>query len=127
MTRMFVTREVSKVSGWLNADADCRAERTAYNAIRGAGRQTGGREATAAQAARRGGLDCILEGRAREGAHVSKPSGWLNAFAPCRESSGGHTIAGRGLGRAQGMGGAHVEHIAHACDAGCVKSQRLVE
>jgi len=25
---------------------------------------------------------------------VSKPSGWLNADAPCRESSGGHTMRG---------------------------------
>ena len=69
MTRMFVTREVSKLSGWLNADADCRAERMAYNAMRGAGRQTGGRQATAAQAACKGGLNCILEGKARRRAH----------------------------------------------------------
>ena len=69
MAPMFVTREVSKLSGWLNADADCRAERMAYNAMRGAGRQTGGRQATAAQAACKGGLNCILEGKARRRAH----------------------------------------------------------
>jgi hypothetical protein len=27
---MLVTLEVSKLSGWLNADANCRAERRAY-------------------------------------------------------------------------------------------------
>ena len=48
MTRMFLTLEVSKLSGWLNADADCRAERRAYDARRGAGRQTGRRQVTAA-------------------------------------------------------------------------------
>ena len=35
--------------------------------------------------------------------------------------------AGRGLGGSQGMGRAHVEHVAHVCDAGRVESQRLVE
>ena len=47
---------------------------------------------------------------------VSKLSGWLNAFAFCRESKGGHTVRGevrpgrreaagdRGARRAQGKG-----------------------
>ena len=35
--------------------------------------------------------------------------------------------AGRRLGGSQGMGRAHVEHVAHVCDARRVESQRLVE
>ena len=37
-----VTLDVSKVSGWLNADAPCRVERRACDVGRNAGRQTGG-------------------------------------------------------------------------------------
>ena len=57
MVCMVVTLDVSKLSGQLNADAPCRAE-IRDNAGRGAGRDTGGREATAAQGACREGLDC---------------------------------------------------------------------
>ena len=32
---MFVTLDVSKLSGWLNADASCRVERRVYDAERG--------------------------------------------------------------------------------------------
>ena len=39
MEYMSVTLEVSKLSGWLNADADCRVERRACNARRGAARE----------------------------------------------------------------------------------------
>ena len=52
---MFVTLEVSKLSGWLNAVAPCRVERGAYGAARGAGQQTG---ATASSV--QGKLDCRL-------------------------------------------------------------------
>ena len=40
---MSVTLDVSKLSGWLNADAVCRVERRAYDAGRGvwAGRREG--------------------------------------------------------------------------------------
>ena len=38
MARMVVTLDVSKLSGWLNADASCRVERRAYDAGRGSGR-----------------------------------------------------------------------------------------
>ena len=41
MAAMFVTLEVSKLSGWLNADASCRVERKAYDAERDAGREGG--------------------------------------------------------------------------------------
>ena len=39
MEYMSVTLEVSKLSGWLNADADCRVERRACDAGRGAARE----------------------------------------------------------------------------------------
>ena len=38
MEYMVVTLDVSKLSGWLNADARCQVERRAYDAERGAGR-----------------------------------------------------------------------------------------
>ena len=38
MERMSVTLDVSKLSGWLNANAFCRVERRAYDAERGVGR-----------------------------------------------------------------------------------------
>ena len=37
MRRMFVTLDVSKLSGWLNEYAFCRTERRACDARRGAG------------------------------------------------------------------------------------------
>ena len=43
MDRMFVTLEVSKLSGWLNADADCRESKGGHT-MRGEGvaREAGG-------------------------------------------------------------------------------------
>eukprot|EP00964_Phaeocystis_antarctica_P050416 scaffold29284_cov63-Phaeocystis_antarctica.AAC.1 len=38
MTSMSMTLDVSKLSGWLNADASCRVERRACDAQRGVGR-----------------------------------------------------------------------------------------
>ena len=49
MYLMSVTLDVSKLSGWLNADADCRVERRAYDAERGVRREAGGRGPAAAQ------------------------------------------------------------------------------
>ena len=94
MLVMTVTLEVSKLSGWLNADACCRGSKE-YDAGRGVGQETGGPRPTAAQAACRGGLDCRLgagygEERTRNiqvmsvTLEVSKLSGWLNADASCR-------------------------------------------
>ena len=61
MSRMSVTLEVSKVSGWLNADAYCR-ESKGGNAERGDVLRPGRRRTNAAQAAcRRVRLDCRLE------------------------------------------------------------------
>ena len=82
---------------------------------------------------------------------VSKFSGWLNADANCRESKGGHAVRGEPYGpgggrvagdrggkqraggrarlqiRGRAWRGAHPEHAEHACDAGGVEAQRLVE
>jgi hypothetical protein len=80
---------------------------------------------------------------------VSKLSGWLKADCwrvegRAHAMRGGEVRAGRreGLGcgggtqaactgmarpKAWGMRGAHIEHVAHACDAGGVEAQRLVE
>ena len=35
MLAMFVTPEVSKLSGWLNADADCRESKGVGSTVRG--------------------------------------------------------------------------------------------
>ena len=43
MWLMSLTLDVSKVSGWLNSLASCRAERRAHGAGRGAGQETRGR------------------------------------------------------------------------------------
>ena len=115
MLDMVVTWEVLKLSGWLNAFAFCRESKGGH--IRcGAGFGPGGgrRWATVGHAVCGGGLDCRLgAGHGEERTvniwsmfvtlEVSKLSGWLNAFAFCRESKGGHAMRdevrpGRGAG-----------------------------
>eukprot|EP00964_Phaeocystis_antarctica_P133676 scaffold97892_cov63-Phaeocystis_antarctica.AAC.1 len=59
---MIVTLEVSKLSGWLNANASCRESNGGHTA-RGELQSTGSgrrRRATAVHATCRGGLDCRL-------------------------------------------------------------------
>ena len=62
MYSMVVTLEVSKLSGWLNADAPCRESNgghTMGSEVQGTG--SGGRRRTnAVHAACRGGRDCRL-------------------------------------------------------------------
>ena len=78
---------------------------------------------------------------------MSKLSGWLNFGAPCRVAREvmryvGEVQSGRregggcggGASRMQGRAwlevrgeGTHAKHLRHACDAGRVKAQRLVE
>ena len=48
---MVVTLDVSKLSGWLNADAPCRVERRACNVGRGAARERQGVRVAATQSA----------------------------------------------------------------------------
>ena len=61
ISSMSVTREVSKLSDWLNADAYCRESKGGH-AARGEVYGLGGgrRRATAVQAACRAGRDCRL-------------------------------------------------------------------
>eukprot|EP00964_Phaeocystis_antarctica_P045223 scaffold26021_cov41-Phaeocystis_antarctica.AAC.2 len=108
MRYMSVTLEVSKLSGWLNADADldCRESKGGHT-VRGdvrAGRREAAGDRGASRAQGRG-LDCRLgAGHGEERTEnmrymavtleVSKLSGWLNADADCRESKGGHTVRG---------------------------------
>eukprot|EP00964_Phaeocystis_antarctica_P096348 scaffold62657_cov64-Phaeocystis_antarctica.AAC.8 len=109
---MLLTLDVSKLSGWLNADADCAESRRQgiYSAGRGADRggREGGARAIAVQAARRKGSTAGLGSRHGEERtpnmpymfvtlDVSKLSRWLNADAYCRESKGGHTVRVGGL------------------------------
>ena len=62
---MFVTLEVSKLSGWLNADAPCREPKGGHTVLgEGAGQQTG---ATASSVQWR--LDCILGAEQAWSAH----------------------------------------------------------
>ena len=60
MPRMSVTLEVSKLSGWLNADAPCGGSK---GGACGEGRgMRDGRRAAAVQAASRKGLNCRFGG-----------------------------------------------------------------
>ena len=69
MPCMFLTLDVSKLSGWLNADAPCPVESRAYGMGRGVGRKAGGCRATAAQAACTGRTRLKAEGQGTRGAH----------------------------------------------------------
>ena len=95
MPLMVVTLDVSKLSGWLNADASCRVERRAYDAGRGAGRERGRWAAAARERHARGEGPAVKAGGARACAErtenmpymvvtldMSRLSGWLNALAP---------------------------------------------
>ena len=109
MSLMSVTLDVSKLSGWLNADADCRVERRAYEA----GSMRAGRWEGVGRRRRkhRAGEDPTVEvaGRARAERtrnmfcmfvtlDVSRLNGWLNAVALCRVEREA-CEAGRGVGR----------------------------
>ena len=99
---MFVTLEVSKLSGWLNADASCRESERRACGVWGevCGRQ---REAAGDRGARslqeRARLQIGGRGHGEERTQnmesmfvtleVSKLSGWLNTDATCRGSKGG--------------------------------------
>ena len=59
---------------------------------------------------------------------------WEEVYSPggVRALGGGDATSTHGEGPTQGCGGqgtrgAHVEHVAHGCDAGRVEAQRLVE
>eukprot|EP00964_Phaeocystis_antarctica_P008443 scaffold4555_cov63-Phaeocystis_antarctica.AAC.2 len=107
MDRMFVTLDVSKLSGWLNAFASCRVERRACDAgeVR-PGRREGVGWRRRKQRARAGSDSSAVGARVCAERTVNMPlmsltldvsklSGWLNTLAYCRESKGGHTVQGK--------------------------------
>ena len=117
---MFVTLDVSRLSGWLNADARCRVERGTVGGGATCG-QAGRREGWGGQwRKQQGGPIVEAEGRARTlyrlpanmyamslTLDVLKLSGWLNAYASCqvkRESIGGGATSGQ-AGVKVGWGG----------------------
>ena len=128
MPSMSVTLDVSKLSGWLNARANCRVESRVYDAERGVGREGGG--AWAGGSAR---AACTARGPGCEGwegytacaertwnmlymfvtLDVSKLSGWLNAYANCRVEKRAYE-AERGVGREMGGRGPAAAHERHA-------------
>ena len=113
MPFMDLTLEVLKLSGWLNADADCREPkggRTRSLRGEGAGQEAGdggrrrgvqGREGSTADW-------CRIGGRAQGGAHVEH-------VLHVRDAGG--VEAQRLVERRR-----DVEHQVHACDAGGVKA-----
>jgi hypothetical protein len=96
MDSMVVTLEVSRLSGWLNANAPCRVKREASEEGRHAAgwrkgvekprrRKQRAREAPNVEAAGRGSAERTSNIRPMvETLEVSRLSGWLNADAPCR-------------------------------------------
>ena len=90
-----MTLDVSKLSGWLNAVANCRVERRACDVGRGTAQEREGVRWRRRNQHARGGPDSRMGARARAERtwnmkpmlvtlDVSKLSGWLNAIAPCR-------------------------------------------
>ena len=104
MEYMVVTVDVSKLSGWLNADACCQKSNGGHT-MRG-DLQGGRRQMAGDGGARSVRGSARLQIESRECGEertlnmcctfvtleVSKLSGWLNADATCRESKGEHTV-----------------------------------
>eukprot|EP00964_Phaeocystis_antarctica_P033698 scaffold19101_cov53-Phaeocystis_antarctica.AAC.6 len=106
MDCMFVTLEVSNLSGRLNADAYCRESNgghTMLGEVR-AGRQEAAGDRGARSVQRRARLQTGSRAHGEERTwnmpcmvvtlELSKLSGWLNAYASCRGSKDGHTMRG---------------------------------
>ena len=115
MPPMYVTLEVSKLSGWLNATAFCREPNGGYTRCGascdpgGGGRAAGDGGASSVQ----GRARLQIGGRAREGAHPEHVAHVCDA---------GGVEAQRLVERPRAE-----EHEAHLFDAGRVEAQRLVE
>ena len=103
---MFVTRDVSKLSGWLNLTAACRGSQggeTVRGELRAGRREAAGDRVVHAACRGEGAtaewggagsertLNMALMSVTRE---VSKLIGWFKALAPCRGSQGGETVWG---------------------------------
>jgi hypothetical protein len=128
---MSVTLEMSKLSGWLKADACCRVKGRACDAggerwEPGGGRAwgawwrhtsdicTGSARLKAwgprARAERTRNILCMVVTL-----EVSKLSGWLKALADCAESKGGHAMRGGEVRREAGGPGVHGGSTQAAC------------
>ena len=118
MAYMFVTLEVSKLSGWLDADAPCRESKGGH-ALRGKVR-AGWREAAGDGGARsvQGRARLQIRGRARGGAHVEhvphgRDAGGVEAQRLVERPRALPRVArraygaGRGCGPADGGDGVH--------------------
>jgi len=118
ISNMVVTLEVSKLSGWLKADADCRVKRRACDAgERGASREAGGPVVWWRHTRGMHGEDGPTQGLWGPRAcaertknmklmvvtlEVSKLSGWLRADASCRVEGRACDAGGRGASREVG-------------------------
>ncbi len=111
MRYMLVTLDVSKLSGWLNADAPCRVKRRAYY-VWGEMRVGRLKGATAAQAVCTGEVLRLKIGGGGTTRNivsmvltlaVLRVSGWLNVDANCRVGWGAYQ-ARRGASREMGEG-----------------------
>ena len=115
---MSLTLNVSKLSGWLNADAACQLNPGHTNRGEVQDGRWEGVGAVAVQARGAwGGTD--LEAGVPKGTHRAHPKHDLHV-----PSAGEGSAANWEQGT---RGGAHIEHVAHARDAGGVEAQRLVE
>ena len=114
MEPMFVTLDMSRLSGWLNAGAHCRVKRDSKRGDMQAGRAWVRRRRRMQSARRAPTVEA--EGRARAERtrnmatmsvtpDVSKLSGWLNADAYCR-AKGKHLRDDVRIERREGVGAA---------------------
>jgi hypothetical protein len=128
MRFMSVTLDVSKLSGWLSADACCRFKRRACDEVRAGRREVAERRRSASGVHGKGPTQG-MGARARAGrtrnmlfmfvtVDVSKLSVWLNADATCRVEGRAYD-AGRGADRE--VGGCE----AAAAQVACTRKARL--
>eukprot|EP00964_Phaeocystis_antarctica_P028390 scaffold16009_cov32-Phaeocystis_antarctica.AAC.1 len=112
---MVVTLDVSKLSGWLNADAPCRVARRAYDAggMRAERRDGVGRPRHTQRAGEGPNGDRWGGARAERTANmkpmvvtldVSKLSDWLNTDAVCRVARRAYDAGGMRAERREGVG-----------------------
>ena len=127
MARESVTLDVSKLSGWLNDDADCRANRE--QCLRYEARKEPGEKGSSTQIVKRTRTKRTPNmWRVLVTMDVSKYSGWLNALAPCRKRKDTMSLRSvpGGEGGRDGVSGtrrnAHVEHVSHVRDDGRINA-----
>ena len=130
---MFVTREVSQLSGWLKSRACCRgsqAGHTVRGGLRAGRREAAGGERGVHAACRGEGTTAdwgVWRGEQRTinmsfmlvTREVSQLSGWLKSHACCRGSQAGHTVRGGLRARrreAAGDRGVHAACRGEGCD-----------